>query len=115
MPPERLATLADWLALVSADDRERVATRFDERAAARARPTRMTYLVNGASGALLAATDEARAIRDHDGQLHRVVGIVRIAPAALRRVSHDGRCVTEDRPSPRARPRRRRSHPTACS
>ena len=31
VPPARLATLADWLALVAADDRERVATRFDER------------------------------------------------------------------------------------
>ena len=30
--------------------------------------------------------DEARAIRDHDGQLHRVVGIVRIAPAAAAEV-----------------------------
>jgi len=29
----------------------------------------------------LAVTDEARAIRDHDGALHRVVGIVRIAAA----------------------------------
>jgi hypothetical protein len=28
---------------------------------------------------LLTATDEARAIRDHDGELHRVVGIVRIS------------------------------------
>ena len=31
VPPERLATLADWLALVDSEDRERVATRFDER------------------------------------------------------------------------------------
>jgi hypothetical protein len=28
---------------------------------------------------VLAVTDEARVIRDHDGQLHRVVGIVRIS------------------------------------
>ena len=28
---------------------------------------------------MLTANDEARAIRDHDGQLHRIVGIVRIS------------------------------------
>ena len=39
----------------------------------------MTYLVTAANGAVLAVTDEARVIRDHDGQLHRVVGIVRIS------------------------------------
>jgi hypothetical protein len=34
-------------------------------------------------GETLDATDEARAIRDHDGALHRVVGIVRlVSPAA---------------------------------
>jgi hypothetical protein len=38
--------------------------------------------MRGADGSLLEASDEARAIRDHDGQLHRVVGIVRITPAA---------------------------------
>jgi integral membrane sensor domain MASE1 len=82
VPPERLATLADWLALVSADDRERVATRFDERVRGQGEADAMTYLVNGASGAVLAATDEARVIRDHDGQLHRVVGIARISNVA---------------------------------
>jgi PAS domain-containing protein len=80
VPPERLGTLADWLALIAADDRERAATRFDERVRGQGEADAMTYLVNGASGAVLAATDEARVIRDHDGQLHRVVGIVRIAP-----------------------------------
>jgi hypothetical protein len=38
--------------------------------------------MRGADGSLLEASDEARVIRDHDGQLHRVVGIVRITPAA---------------------------------
>jgi len=38
--------------------------------------------MRSADGSLLEASDEARVIRDHDGQLHRVVGIVRIAPAA---------------------------------
>jgi hypothetical protein len=39
--------------------------------------------VSGPEGALLAVTDEARVIRDHDGQLHRVVGMARVerAPA----------------------------------
>ena len=82
VPPERLANLADWLALVSADDRERVATRFDERVRGHGETDTMTYLVNGTGGPL-AATDEARVIRDHDGQLHRVVGMVRIAAAPL--------------------------------
>jgi len=79
LPPERLATLADWLALVVADDRERVATRFDERVRGQGEADSMTYLVTAANGAVLAVTDEARVIRDHDGQLHRVVGIVRIS------------------------------------
>jgi integral membrane sensor domain MASE1 len=82
MPPERLATLADWLALVVADDRERVATRFDERVRGQGEMDAMTYLVSGTSGQVLAATDEARVIRDHDGQLHRIVGIVHLSPAA---------------------------------
>jgi hypothetical protein len=33
-------------------------------------------------GGEVALTDEAQAIRDHEGTLYRVTGIVRVAPAA---------------------------------
>jgi len=84
VPPERLATLADWLGLVDSEDRDSVATRFDERVRGQGEPDAMSYLMHGPNSALLTASDEARVIRDHDGQLHRVVGIVRVstAPAA---------------------------------
>jgi hypothetical protein len=82
MPAERIATLADWLALVAAADRDRVGARFDERVRGSGDADVLAYGV----GPSAAATDEARAIRDHDGQLHRVVGIVRIAPAAAAEV-----------------------------
>jgi integral membrane sensor domain MASE1 len=83
VPPARIASLADWLALVVADDRDRVATRFDERVRGRGDSDTLTYLVTGPGGGALAATDEARAIRDHDGTLHRVVGIVRVAATSV--------------------------------
>jgi integral membrane sensor domain MASE1 len=76
VPAERIATLADWLALVAADDRDRVGARFDERVRGGGDADVLAYGV----GTAAAATDEARAIRDHDGQLHRVVGLVRITP-----------------------------------
>lgn len=84
VPATKIGVLADWLALVAAGDRERVQTRFDERVRGQGEGDTITYLVQGPSGATLAATDEARAIRDHDGELHRIVGIVRMgnAPAA---------------------------------
>ena len=82
VPTERIAMLADWLALVDAEDREQVTTHFDERVRGHGEPDATHYLMRSADGALLDASDEARVIRDHDGQLHRVVGIVRITPAA---------------------------------
>jgi PAS domain-containing protein len=82
VPAAKLAVLADWLAVVAADDRERVSARFDERVRGSGDAHVVEYLVNGPGGSLVAATDEARVIRDHDGQLHRVVGIVRMAPLA---------------------------------
>lgn len=81
--PARIATLADWLALLMPDDRERAAVRFDQRAQGRGEEDSISYLVMGPDGAPLAASDEARAIVDHDGELHRVVGLVRVAPARL--------------------------------
>jgi integral membrane sensor domain MASE1 len=82
VPAESIAMLSDWLALVDAEDRENVTTRFDERVRGHGDPDAMAYLMRSADGALLEASDEARVIRDHDGQLHRVVGIVRVAAAA---------------------------------
>jgi len=80
--PERIAMLADWLGLVDGEGREAVTTHFDERVRGHGDPDALKYLMRSADGSLLEASDEARVIRDHDGQLHRVVGIVRIAPAA---------------------------------
>jgi len=82
VPATKIGVLADWLALVAAGDRERVQTRFDERVRGQGEADTLTYLVHGPAGTALAATDEARAIRDHDGELHRIVGIVRIGTAA---------------------------------
>ena len=77
--PERIATLADWLALVAAADRDSVAARFDERVRGRGEADTLNYPVSGIAGATQSVTDEARTIRDHDGELHRIVGIVRVA------------------------------------
>ena len=82
VPASRIGTLADWLALVAADDRDRVGARFDERVLGRGDADVITYGIGVSAGATADATDEARAIRDHDGALHRVVGIVRVAPPA---------------------------------
>lgn len=82
VPAERIVMLSDWLALVDAEDRDQVTTRFDERVRGHGDPDAMAYLMRSADGALLEASDEARVIRDHDGQLHRVVGIVRLTAAA---------------------------------
>lgn len=87
VPPERLATLADWLGLVDGEDREHVATRFDERVRGQGEVDAITYLMHGGSGDLLSASDEARAIRDHDGQLHRIVGIVRVSMPTVTRAA----------------------------
>jgi len=87
VPAARLATLADWLALVAADDRDRVSTRFDERVLGSGDGDTMTYDIVGPDRTALAATDEARAIRDHDGALHRVVGMVRMSASATRGAS----------------------------
>jgi integral membrane sensor domain MASE1 len=79
--PSQIAALADWLATVAPEDRERVATRFERRALSESAQDSLTYLVQGADGVPLAVSDEARPIVDHDGALHRIVGIVHVAPA----------------------------------
>jgi integral membrane sensor domain MASE1 len=77
--PSRLATLADWLAKVRPEDRDAVARRFDERAQGMGAADVLEYRVAAGDSGSLDASDEARAIRDHDGALHRVVGIVRVS------------------------------------
>jgi integral membrane sensor domain MASE1 len=78
LPAQKVATLADWLACVVPQDRDAVAARFGERGSGGAADT-MRYAVSGPSGTST-VIDEARAIRDHDGELHRIVGIVRVVP-----------------------------------
>ncbi|MEO8754626.1 MAG: MASE1 domain-containing protein [Casimicrobiaceae bacterium] len=82
VPAAGIGTLADWIALAAADDRERVSARFEARAQGSGDSDVLRYHVNAPGGAPMTATDEARVIRDHDGQLHRVVGIVRVSPLA---------------------------------
>ena len=80
VPPARLSSLADWLALVVPTDRDRVTEHFDERVRNDGSLDVIDYSVTS-PGSVHAVTDEARAIRDHDGTLHRIVGMIRIAPA----------------------------------
>ncbi len=82
--PTSLASLADWLALVVPEDRGRVAKHFDARARGEADADVFHYEMIGTDGATVTVTDEARPIRDHDGSLHRLAGIVRIGPPSPR-------------------------------
>jgi len=76
--PESIASFADWLAHVAPDERDRVATAFALRADGEpAAP--ITYRVTRPDGDVATLTDEARAIRDHDGALHRITGIIHVA------------------------------------
>ena len=95
VPPAKLATLADWLALVRAG-RPRRRSRRGSTSARRASGAADAFAYRFAAGGSgsLEASDEARAIRDHDGALHRVVGIVRLAAPAgapARAVAHEAR------------------------
>jgi hypothetical protein len=85
--PTTLASLADWLALVAPEDRGRVAKHFDTRARGDGDADVINYDMIGTDGATVTVTDEARPIRDHDGGLHRLAGIVRVGPALPRAVS----------------------------
>jgi len=75
VPAQKLATLADWLACVAPQDRNAVAERFGGRGTGGAADI-MRYAMSGPAGTST-VVDEARAIHDHDGALHRIVGIVR--------------------------------------
>jgi integral membrane sensor domain MASE1 len=76
VPPARIATLADWLSHVVTDERDAMQTAFAMRADGGAMTT-LRYRVQRADGTPVALTDEAQAIRDHDGSLHRITGIAR--------------------------------------
>ncbi len=80
--PVQLATLADWIARVDGADRERVETRFGQRGAAGGATDVLAYAMRGTDGRKLAVSDEACAIHDHDGELMRIAGIVRVTAAA---------------------------------
>jgi integral membrane sensor domain MASE1 len=72
----RITTLADWLALVAADERDSLQTAFALRADG-GNLTPLRYRMQRGDGAPVAVVDEAQVIRDHDGSLYRITGIVR--------------------------------------
>lgn len=76
--PSKIASLADWLAHVSPGERDQTATAFGLRADGAAIPP-LTYRVLRADGTPVTLVDEAQALRDHEGTLYRVTGIVRVA------------------------------------
>jgi len=78
VPASGIATLADWLAHVAPAERDATQTAFALRADGGA-VTTLAYSVQRGDGTAVALTDEAQAIRDHDGTLHRITGIVRAA------------------------------------
>ena len=79
--PAKVATLADWLSHVSPTERDATATAFALRADGALGPA-LTYRMTRPDGNAVTLLDEAQAIRDHDGSLYRVTGIVRIKDAA---------------------------------
>jgi integral membrane sensor domain MASE1 len=81
VPPTKIATLAEWLSHVAPDERDATATAFGLRADGVIGPA-LSYRMLRPDGGEVALTDEAQAIRDHEGTLYRVTGIVRVAPAA---------------------------------
>jgi PAS domain-containing protein len=78
--PEAIRTLADWLAHVVPDERDTAATAFAMRADG-GTGAPLAYRMTLPDHGVAAVTDEAQAIRDHDGSLHRITGIVRVVGA----------------------------------
>ena len=76
VPPARIATLADWLSRVVTEERDAMQTAFALRADGGAMPS-LRYRVQRVDGTAVTLVDEAEAIRDHDGTLHRITGIAR--------------------------------------
>ena len=77
VPAAKLSTLADWLSHVSPPERDTTATAFGLRAEGALGPA-LTYRVARADGSTVTLVDEARAVRDHEGTLYRITGLVRI-------------------------------------
>jgi integral membrane sensor domain MASE1 len=77
VPPAKLSTLADWLSHVSPSERDTTATAFSLRADGALGPA-LTYRMARQDGNAVTLVDEAQALRDHDGSLYRVTGIVHI-------------------------------------
>jgi integral membrane sensor domain MASE1 len=78
VPPAKIASLADWLSHVSPAERDLAATSFGLRADGVTGPT-LTYRVVRPDGTPVTLVDEAQAVRDHEGTMYRITGIVRIA------------------------------------
>ena len=76
--PAKIASLADWLAQVAPAERDQTSTAFGLRAEGAAMPP-LTYRIVRGDGTPVTLVDEAQAVRDHDGTLYRVTGIVRVA------------------------------------
>lgn len=81
--PEKITTLADWLGWIEADARDRVQRRFDGLPSLGDAPDTIGYAMRASDGVGRSVTDEANAIRGHDGTLHRIVGIVRAQGPAV--------------------------------
>jgi len=78
VPPAKIASLADWLAHVSPGERDQAATAFGLRADGAGGPA-LTYRVVRPDGTAVTLVDEAQPVRDHEGTMYRVTGIVRVA------------------------------------
>jgi len=76
--PSKIASLADWLAHVSPGERDQAATAFGLRADGAGGPA-LTYRVVRPDGTAVTLVDEAQPVRDHEGTMYRVTGIVRVA------------------------------------
>lgn len=78
VPAARIANLADWLAGVAPSERDRIATAFGLRGEGSVGPP-LAYRMMRPDGAAIDVVDEAEPVRDHDGSLYRITGIVRVA------------------------------------
>ena len=80
VPTAKIATLADWLAGVAADERDRIATAFGLRGEGSVGPP-LAYRMVRSDGTPVDVVDDAEPVRDHEGSLYRITGIVRVANA----------------------------------
>ena len=80
VPAESIRSLADWIAHVAPDERDTVATAFAMRGDGGS-VAPLAYRMTLPDRGVATLSDEAQAIRDHDGSLHRITGIVRVAQA----------------------------------